>query len=72
MTLGDHMLRDTICCTSLLSEDDTLPDSQEVIEQDKDLIFVFFALAIHIELPDQVDRQLVPFQFDLVCIQCKL
>jgi len=72
MTLGDHTLCDTICCTSLLLEDDTLPDSQEVIEQDKDLIFMFFALAIHIELPDRVDQQLILFQFDLVCIQCKL
>jgi hypothetical protein len=72
VTLGGHTLRDTICGTPLLAEDDTLPDGQEVIERDKDFVFVLLALAVHVKLPDRVDRKLVPLQFDLVRIRGKL
>ena len=56
MALGDHTLRDAVSSTPLLAEDVALPDCQEMIERDEDLIFVILALAIHIELPDRVDR----------------
>ena len=60
MALGDHAPRDPIRCTPLLAEDDALPDCQ-LIDRDEDFVFVLFALAIHIELPDRIGRDLVPF-----------
>ncbi len=50
VALGDHMLRDTIRSTSLLAEDDAL-----LIERDEGFVFALLALAIHVELSNQVD-----------------
>jgi len=55
VTLGDQMLRDVIRRTSLLAEDDVVPDGQQVIERDEDLVSALLVLAIHVELPDRVD-----------------
>ncbi len=55
VTLGDQMLRDVIRRTSLLAEDDVVPDGQQVIERDEDLVSALLGLAIHVELPDRVD-----------------
>jgi len=49
------MLRDVIRRTSLLAEDDVVPDGQQVIERDEDLVSALLGLAIHVELPDRVD-----------------
>jgi len=39
------------------AEDDALTDSQERIQRDEDVVFVFFIFAVHVELPDAVDRE---------------
>jgi hypothetical protein len=72
VTLGTHTLCYTVRCTSLLAEDNALADGKEVIKRDEDVVFVFLALAVHVELPDRVDCQLVPFQLDLVRIRREL
>jgi len=55
VTLCDQTLRDVIRRTSLLAEDDVVPDGQQVIERDEDLVSALLVLAIHVELPDRVD-----------------
>ena len=59
VALCSHTLCDAICRASLLTEDDALPNSEQVVDGDQDVIFVFLALAIHVELFDRVNRQLV-------------
>ena len=55
-----------------LAEDDALSDGQEVVERNEDLVFVLLVLAVHVELPDVVDRELVALQLDLVRVRRKL
>lgn len=38
-----------------LGEDDTLPDSEQVVYLYENIIFRFFVLAIHVELLDPLD-----------------
>lgn len=49
-----------------LTKDDALSNRQELVEGNKDVIFVLFVPAVHIELSDIVNAQLLFLQFDLV------
>ena len=51
-----------------LTEDDTLPNRQQAVKRNEDLIFVLFVLAVHVELTNIVYRNLVLLQLNLVCV----
>lgn len=57
---------------SYLTEDDALPDRQDVVQQDKDVVFLLLRLAVHVELPYRVHRKLIPLQLDLVRVWRKV
>lgn len=45
-----------------------MADGEELVQRDKDVVFVLSIAAVHVELPDVVDAELLLLQFDLVCI----
>lgn len=72
VALCSHALRYAVSRVSVLAEDDALANSEQVVERDENVIFVLLILAVHVELPDRVDGQLVPLQLDLVRVWRKL
>jgi hypothetical protein len=44
-----------------LAENDTLTDSQQLVQVAKYLVFVIFAITIHIKLLDGIDTKLLSF-----------
>lgn len=67
-------MRDSICVKTIqyLGEDNTLPDSEQVVYLHENIIFRFFILAIHVKLLDPLDRQLLLLELDLVRIWSEL
>jgi len=55
-----------------LTKDNTLPNRQQLIEADKDIVFVVLIPTIHVELTDVVDTQLLLLELDLVSCGCDL
>ncbi len=51
-----------------LAKDNALADGEELVQRDKDVVFVLSIAAVHVELPDVVDAELLLLQFDLVCV----
>jgi hypothetical protein len=55
-----------------LAEDDALADRQQAVELDEDVVFCRLVLAVHVELADAVDRELLLGELDLVGVGRKL
>lgn len=53
------------------AEDDTLPDRQEVVKLNQDVVFVFLVSAVHVELTDALHGELLLLELDLVRIWCE-
>ena len=54
-----------------LTEDDTLPNRQKLIERNKDVIFLILILAIHVKLSNVLHAKLLLLQLDFVCTGSK-
>ena len=72
VSLRRHLLRYPIRRMSVLAEDDALPNRQQSIQRNENIVFVIFILAIHVELPDRVDAEFVLLQLDFIRARCEL
>ena len=49
-----------------LAKDDALPDGQQAVQRDQDVVFMLLVSAVHVKLPDAIDGELLLLQLDLV------
>jgi hypothetical protein len=72
MALCGHSLRYSVRCTSVLTEDDTLTDSQETVQLHQNFVLVLRIFAVHVALADPIYAKLLLFELDLVGVGCEL